>query len=95
MTRGEDGQIKISMPVLIAILSAALAVGSGGAWFAGAKPSITAEASAAELAAVQKSVEEHHRSDEARDAVAASKVATVEARLDRIEAKLDRLLARR
>ncbi len=104
MTRDQDGQLKLSMPVLIAIISAALAVGSGGAWITGATarapsapsavPSVVAEASAAEVKAINSAVEEHRRIDEARDAVAASKVASVEARLDRIEDGINRLLAR-
>ncbi len=93
MTRDSDGGITLKMPLLIALLSAALAVGSGGAWMTGYARN--SEPIPAVPAAFAATVEEHHRIDEARDAVAAAKIVVLEKQLDTIDRKLDRLLARR
>lgn len=94
MTRNEDGGVTLKMPVFIAIISACLAVGSGGTWFASAHES--------EVLALKDSVTAHHElsaSVNSRQDVEIQflkeQLSKMDKKLDETNQKLDRLLARR
>jgi len=74
------------VPVLTALLSACLAVGSGGAWFAGRT---AVSEPAAQVTKLESRVDEHLRADDSRDAVLATKTEALEKQYDKLERKLD------
>lgn len=87
MTRNEDGGVTLKMPVFIAIISACLAVGSGGTWFASGQSQ--------EIAVLQQSVASHHELDEGRNARQDAEIKALQEQLEKMDKKLDLLLARR
>jgi hypothetical protein len=97
MTRNGDGKIELSPSVLGIIISACLAVGSGGAFYASrasADGPYTYEQAKVAAAMVETELNAHRNQDDARDAVQNEQIRQLTERLARIEATLDKIYAR-
>ena len=91
MTRNEDGRITLTPTVLGVIVSACLAVGSGGAF---AVNSGTKAEPVEQAKAVSIELNTHRNADDARDAVQNEQIRALTERLTRMEELLQRILAR-